>query len=93
MTVALPATAGQAKSLDHDLKKLRTCESGDRWHINTHNGYYGAYQFAERTWRGLGYRGRPDQAKPDTQSAAALKLHSRQGWHPWPSCARKEHLN
>jgi len=92
VSVAVPATTGQATSLSYDLKKLRHCESGGRWHVNTGNGYYGAYQFADRTWHGLGFHGRPDLAKPATQSAAAMKLHSRQGWRPWPSCARKEHL-
>jgi hypothetical protein len=76
----------------HDLRRLRHCESGGRYSEDTGNGYYGAYQFAEGTWRGLGFHGRPDGARPETQDAAAVKLHSRQGWHPWPACARKEHL-
>lgn len=91
-TFALPAATGDASSLNHDLYKLRTCESGNNWHANTGNGYFGAYQFSRSTWHGLGYGGRPDRARPATQSHAALKLHSRQGWRPWPACARKEHL-
>ena len=91
-TFALPAMTSDASSLNHDLYKLRRCESGNNWHADTGNGYYGAYQFARSTWHGLGYRGRPDRAQPQTQSDAAIKLHSRSGWRPWPSCARKEHL-
>jgi resuscitation-promoting factor RpfA len=81
-----------ARVMNHKLRKLRTCESGDRYHINTHNGYYGAYQFAKSTWHGLGYHGLPSHAKAKTQDAAAKKLHAKQGWHPWPVCSKKEHL-
>jgi hypothetical protein len=92
-TFAGPAISGDASSLNHDLYKLRNCESGNHWHLNTGNGYYGAYQFSPSTWRGLGFHGRPDKAQPGTQSKAALKLHSRSGWRAWPTCARKEHLH
>jgi hypothetical protein len=76
----------------HKLHKLRTCESGNRYHINTGNGYYGAYQFAKSTWHWLGYHGLPSKAKAKTQDAAAKKLHASQGWHPWPVCSKREHL-
>ncbi len=92
-SLVIPASTGEASSLSHDFYKLRQCESSGRWSANTGNGYYGAYQFAESTWRGLGYHGRPDQAKPGVQTDAATKLHARDGWHPWPACARKEHLH
>lgn len=32
------------------LRKLRNCESGGNYKINTGNGYYGAYQFSKPTW-------------------------------------------
>ena len=35
-------------------RKVRQCESGGYYGINTGNGYYGAYQFAAGTWRGIG---------------------------------------
>lgn len=91
-SVVVPTATSGASSLDRDLKKLRTCESGGRWSANTGNGYYGAYQFAEGTWHGLGYGGYPNRAKPGRQNDAAMKLHARDGWRPWPACARKEHL-
>ena len=88
------ATAGaDGDTLARQMYRLRVCESSNRYHINTGNGYYGAYQFDQRTWRGLGYRGRPDHARPRYQDAATLKLHNKRGWKPWPSCARKEHLH
>ena len=79
---ASAATAG-------DFAALRQCESGGNYRINTGNGYYGAYQFALGTWRGLGYSGMPHQAAPATQDAAARDLQARSGWGQWPACARK----
>ena len=88
------ASAGaDGDTLAKQMYRLRVCESSDRYHINTGNGYYGAYQFDYRTWRGLGYKGRPDRAKPRFQDAATIKLHNHRGWQPWPSCSRKEHLH
>jgi hypothetical protein len=78
--------------MNHKLRRLRECESGGRYHINTGNGYYGAYQFAASTWHGLGYHGLPSKATASKQDAAAKKLHASQGWHPWPVCSKKEHL-
>jgi hypothetical protein len=91
-----PTVANQhhhkAKVMNHKLRRLRECESGGRYHIDTGNGYYGAYQFARSTWRSLGYHGLPSRAKASKQDAAAKKLHASQGWHPWPVCSKKEHL-
>ncbi|MDB5168845.1 MAG: Transglycosylase-like domain protein [Candidatus Saccharibacteria bacterium] len=80
-----PQTRDRAAS----FAALRNCESGGNYQANTGNGYYGAYQFDLRTFHGLGYSGRPDQASPATQDAAADRLQKGRGWSPWPSCARK----
>lgn len=85
--IATAAPAGAATA--DDFRRLRMCESGGNYRINTGNGYFGAYQFALGTWRGLGYSGYPHQASPATQDAAARRLQSMQGWRPWPGCARK----
>jgi hypothetical protein len=82
------ATPAEAAS-DDDFARLRQCESGGNYAANTGNGYYGAYQFDRRTWRGLGYSGRPSDAAPPTQDAAAHRLQAQRGWQPWPSCARR----
>jgi hypothetical protein len=82
------ATTAQAASAD-DFARLRQCESGNNYRANTGNGYYGAYQFELRTWRGLGYSGYPHNAAPATQDAAARELQADRGWSPWPACARK----
>jgi resuscitation-promoting factor RpfA len=69
--------------------RLRQCESGGRYNINSGNGFYGAYQFHPRTWRGLGYPGLPHQAPPEMQDDAARKLQARSGWGQWPVCSRR----
>ena len=69
--------------------RLRACESGGRYNINSGNGFYGAYQFHPRTWRNLGYPGLPHQAPPEMQDEAARKLQVRSGWGQWPVCSRR----
>jgi peptidoglycan hydrolase CwlO-like protein len=66
---------------------LRRCESSDTYTENTGNGYFGAYQFSQATWSGLGYPGRPDQESPAMQDDAAMKLQAQSGWGQWPACA------
>jgi len=66
---------------------LRQCESGDNYAANTGNGYFGAYQFSQATWTGLGYPGSPDQEPPGMQDRAAAQLQARSGWGQWPACA------
>jgi peptidoglycan hydrolase-like protein with peptidoglycan-binding domain len=89
MDVAAMATSASASVSESDLAKLRACESGGNNQTNTGNGYYGAYQFALATWRGLGYSGYPHQASPATQDEAVRKLQARSGWGQWPACSRK----
>jgi hypothetical protein len=84
IATASPADAATAE----DFRRLRMCESGGNYRTNTGNSYYGAYQFALGTWRGLGYGGYPHQASPATQDAAARRLQAMRGWSPWPGCAR-----
>ncbi len=70
-------------------RQVRRCESGDRYRINTGNGYYGAWQFAAGTWRGSGggrYSSYAHQAPKFAQDHIAWKLWQRSGWGPW-GCA------
>ena len=81
--------AGATASADpsaSDWLRLRQCESGNNYGINTGNGYYGAYQFDLDTWHSLGGTGLPNAASPATQDALALKLWKAHGWTPW-ACA------
>src|SRR5207237_9754901 len=83
------AAAAPVSGGDDVWARLRRCESGGRYEINTGNGFYGAYQFVPRTWRGLGYPGLPHQAPPEMQDEAARKLQARSGWGQWPVCYRR----
>jgi hypothetical protein len=90
MTAGFAALASPASAAsDDDFARLRQCESGNNYRANTGNGYYGAYQFDLRTWKGRGYSGYPHQASPSTQDKAAHELQADRGWQPWPACARK----
>jgi hypothetical protein len=75
------------------LRELRQCESGDRYSINTGNGYYGAYQFNLSTWRSVGGSGYPHQNPPHVQDEMATRLYESRGWSPWPSCSRSRGLH
>ena len=68
---------------------LRQCESGGNYQDNTGNGFYGAYQFTQQTWNGVGMSGSPASASPAQQDAAAQKLQAQSGWGPWPACSAK----
>ena len=70
-------------------RAVRACESGGNYGINTGNGYYGAYQFAAGTWRGVGggmYSSYAHQAPKFAQDHMAYRLWKRSGWGPW-GCA------
>ena len=67
--------------------QLRECESSDNYAENTGNGYYGAYQFSEQTWTGMGLPGRPDLESHQMQDQAAMTLQSERGWGQWPACS------
>ena len=70
-------------------RQVRQCESGGNYRINTGNGYYGAYQFAAGTWRGIGggrYASTANQAPKWAQDHMAYRLWKKQGWGPW-GCA------
>jgi hypothetical protein len=82
--VGILAAAGPASA---DIySQIRQCESGGNYSTNTGNGYYGAYQFSQSTWNGLGYSGVPSDASPATQDAAAAQLAASAGFGQWPVC-------
>jgi peptidoglycan hydrolase-like protein with peptidoglycan-binding domain len=85
--VAVPLVSASADPSSHTWWRLRSCESGNRYHINTGNGHYGAYQFDLATWRNVGGHGYPNRASKAVQDARALILYRERGWQPW-QCAR-----
>jgi resuscitation-promoting factor RpfA len=88
LLLASPADAASLTT----WKRLAQCESGQRWHINTGNGYYGGLQFSGPTWRAYGGRKfahNAHRATRDQQIRIAEKVRRAQGWGAWPSCSRR----
>jgi uncharacterized protein YabE (DUF348 family) len=78
-----PASIG-ANGVDWDA--VAQCESGQRWNINTGNGYYGGLQFDIRTWLGNGggkYAPRADLATKAQQIEIANYVYAHRGLQPW----------
>ncbi len=78
-----PAIGANTRSPGGVWACIRQKESGGNYATNTGNGYYGAYQFSERTWLGIGGSGLPSQAAPAVQDAMAQRLQQRSGWGQW----------
>jgi hypothetical protein len=68
------------------LERIAYCESTDRWHLDTGNGFYGGLQFTLRSWYWVGGRGWPHLASKLEQMYRAVRLMYRQGWGAWPVC-------
>lgn len=79
--VAAQKLAGTAKA-----KRIRKCESGGNYKINTGNGYYGAYQFDRGTWLSNGggrYARTANRAPRFAQDHIMYKTFKSRGWSPW----------
>ena len=85
--VILPINTASADPSPNDWYRLRVCESGNNYAINTGNDHYGAYQFDLSTWRSVGGSGYPSDASPAEQDARALILYRERGWQPWQCAA------
>lgn len=86
-----PASAATVPTWD----KVAKCESGNRWNINTGNGYYGGLQFSQPTWNAYGgrtYAPRADLATKKQQILVAEKVLKGQGPGAWPVCAPRAGL-
>lgn len=68
------------------LARMAWCESTNRWHIATGNGYFGGLQFDLPTWWSVGGRGYPHWHSRLEQMFRAVKLIRRRGYAPWPRC-------
>ncbi|MEZ5091019.1 MAG: transglycosylase family protein [Micropruina sp.] len=76
------AESGPGEEVEED----RQCESTNRWHINTGNGYYGGLQFNLATWRsvkGQNFAKYPHKATKAEQITVANRLHKKRGFQPW----------
>ena len=88
VVVASPADAATRRTWE----RLARCESSSRWHLNSHNGYYGGLQFSLSTWRGYGggrFASYPHRATKRQQIRIGERVRRHQGWRAWPYCSRK----
>jgi Transglycosylase-like domain len=88
-TTTIAPTPQSPSTADDVWVRLRQCESGGDYTSDTGNGYYGAYQFSESTWLGIGETGFPNEAPPAVQDQAAQRLQARSGWGQWPACSQR----
>jgi resuscitation-promoting factor RpfA len=75
--------------------RVAMCESSQRWHINTGNGYYGGVQFSARTWasfHGHRYAWQANGASRIEQIEVARRVLAVQGPHAWPVCGPRAGL-
>lgn len=66
--------------------RIAKCESGNRWSINTGNGYYGGLQFSKASWNANGGRdfaALPHQASRAEQITVANRYYAKAGLQPW----------
>jgi hypothetical protein len=68
------------------LASIRACESGGNYQTNTGNGFYGAYQFDQSTWRAAGGTGTPNTASPAEQDRVAAGWIASGHRNAWPNC-------
>jgi hypothetical protein len=90
LAAATPASAGTAV-----WDRVAKCESGQNWHINTGNGYYGGLQFSGSTWRAYGggkYASTANHATRMEQITIARKVLSAAGPRSWPVCSQRAGL-
>ncbi len=75
--------------------RVAACESSGRWHVNTHNHYYGGLQFWQPTWLDFGgrrYAPRADLATRAQQIEVARRVLAVQGPKAWPVCGKRAKL-
>ena len=75
---------GSGEDVDKFLAAIRQHESGGNYQAgNERGGAYGAYQFIDSTWQGLGGQGRASNAPPEEQDRIAreyaMRLFSQYG--------------
>jgi hypothetical protein len=88
LAIASPAGAATIGTWN----RLAKCESGGRWHVNTHNGFYGGLQISGGTWRSYGGKrlaSMPHKASKAQQVRIAKRIQKHQGWRAWPACSRR----
>lgn len=73
---------------DAKLNRIATCESGQRWHIATGNGFFGGLQFTIQTWKSVGGPSLPHYTSELEQKYRAVLVYNKRrgSWADWPIC-------
>ncbi len=70
-----------------DLASIRQCESGGNYSTNTGNGFTGAYQFDDSTWKAAGgSTSSAYQASSTEQDQVARNWIAQGNRSAWPNC-------
>lgn len=65
------------------------CESrGNPRSSNSHNGYFGMFQFTLTAWKTAGGVGNPMDYPAAEQLMRAKRLYKIRGWRAWPVCGK-----
>ena len=95
LATAAIGAAPEAQAGANVWDRVASCESGNNWHINTGNGYYGGVQFSRSTWvgyHGNKYASRADLATRLEQIEVARRVLAAQGPNAWPVCGPRAGL-
>ena len=95
LATAAIGAAPEAQAATNVWDRVASCESGNNWHINTGNGYYGGVQFSQSTWvgyHGTKYAARADLATRLEQIEVARRVLASQGPNAWPVCGPRAGL-
>jgi nucleoid-associated protein YgaU len=95
VSTALATPADAAHRYYRVWDRVASCESGNNWHINTGNGFYGGLQFSSGTWAAYhGHRYAPEanQASRVEQIEVARRVLAGQGPGAWPVCGAQAGL-
>jgi nucleoid-associated protein YgaU len=91
-TFAVPADAASRFAV---WDRVASCESSQRWHISTGNGFYGGLQFTASTWaayHGHKYARQANRASRLEQIEVARRVLASQGPGAWPVCGPRAGL-
>ena len=89
------STASAHIPFESNWERVAKCESGNVWHLNTGNGFFGGLQFDRGTWSTYASMGKRSRLYPSAHLAprwiqirVAERLRKARGLRPWPVCGK-----
>lgn len=90
--IVRPASVGRPVPAGDVWHAIAMCETGGTMNqraTSSTGKFLGFFQFSLSTWRGIGGPGDPRDQSYEVQRSFAVRLQARDGWSPWPTCARR----